>query len=217
MTPIQYNHKKYIPTGRILQGPKAGNLRYYFDALYNSLVCLKPKLCLEIGTHYGDSAKVFQAYFDEFMPEGRLITCDIKTYCDLSSLKNVIPVIVHPHANNMDKHHNVNPDLLLPVTESTLTSNREIILAATETNDKSPFDFAFVDGDHQVVSAVRDIEIACSLLKTDCPFLLDDVDEEYHELSYFYHNNIKKSGEYDIYDFSDWPVTTGVALLKEKN
>lgn len=218
MIRIPYLHTKYLPEGKILVGPKAGKKRYYLDSLYNSLVELKPKICLEIGTHYGGSSAVFQEYFNEFMQDGRLITCDIRSYTDLSNLPNVTPVIVHPHADNMSSHHIVNQESLLPVPESPIDNIRLVLTALCGSLPKNGkvFDFAFIDGDHQVISATKDIAIAEYMLKPGCPFLLDDVDEEYHELSKYYHETMKSSDRWDIYDFEDWLVTTGTALLYPK-
>ena len=70
---------------------------HYLEGLYSTLVHLKPKYCLEIGTHKGDnSTAIFQKYFDDHCPEGLLITLDIKA-CDNLNYQNVKQVLVYPH------------------------------------------------------------------------------------------------------------------------
>lgn len=211
---IDYTHKKYSTVGNILRGPKAGTPRYYLDALYNSLVELKPKLCLEIGTHFGDSAKVFQAYFDEYMPDGMLITCDIKEYTDLSSMKNVKFIKVHPHKNNMTTHHMVTNEELLKVTEFSCDDNIDLVMD-TFSIDPNSFDFVFIDGDHQIDSFCQDLLIAQTLKKPDSWILVDDTVEEYHELAGYF-QKFRKSDYWEVYDFDDWEVLAGASLLREK-
>ena len=53
--------------------------RRFRDALFGSLVHLKPKYCLEIGTHIGQSTEVFQKYFDEHQPDGVVVTVEKHT------------------------------------------------------------------------------------------------------------------------------------------
>lgn len=210
---IPYTHKKYGSNGAILCGPKSGINRYYLDSLYNTLVELKPKLCLEIGTHFGGSSRVFQDYFDECMPDGLLITCDIKEYTDLSHMKNVRFVKVHAHMDNMSAYHMVRDEELLPKTEYSLNDNLVII---GNSINWEPFDFVYIDGDHQAVSFDNDLNIARGCKKRDAWILVDDTSEEYHELAKHF-QQYRDNPKWEVYDFEDWEVLAGTSLLREKS
>ena len=208
---IPYTHKKYGPNGAILRGPKQGINRYYLDSLYNSLLELRPKLCLEIGTHFGGSSIVFQDYFDEYMPDGLLITCDIKKYTDLSHMKNVRFVQVHAHINNMKTHHMVRDDELLPKTEYSMHDNAVLIYNVA---DGKKLDFVYIDGDHQAISFDNDLDIARCCKKQNAWILVDDTSEEYHELAKHF-QKFRNNPKWEVYDFNDWEVLTGTSLLRE--
>ena len=207
-------------------GPKRGP-RFYLDALYSSLVHFQPKVCLEIGTHTGNSTRVFQKYFDDYQPEGILITCDIKQYVDMSGYKNAKFVKVHPHMDNMAGiHYLTNEELLVKNEENWIynskISNIRLILKELtgdpDTKNARQFDFAFVDGDHQKESALADIAIAEYMLKRGCPYLFDDTDEFEHDCARLFHEEIKlDTDRYATYEFDDWDVVAGCAVILKKN
>lgn len=210
--------------GFINKGPKCGSQRFYRDALYSVLEHLRPKLCLEIGTYFGESSAVFQEYFDKLCPEGKLVTCDVNKYTELN-MPNVEQVLVYPHTSKdeMDKWHQLSPDRMLPDSYSrerkdkldTVIFNTEILKPYGE------FDFCFLDGDHTRFSATCDFEIAEKVLKDPKWILFDDTDEFEHECAEWFHdmkdvNRISKNPLYNIYEFEDWDVAVGAALMWNK-
>ena len=207
--------------GLINKGPKGGSQRFYRDALYSVLEHLKPKLCLEIGTYYGGSSAVFQEYFDKLCPEGKLVTCDVNKYTELN-MPNVEQVLVYPHMpkEDMDKWHQLDTNKMLPDAYSrerkhrldSVTFNTDIL------KSYGKFDFCFLDGDHTSNSAFCDFEIAVISLKNPKWILFDDVDEFDHECAEWFSNmkninNISKNPLYNIYEFEDWDVQVGAALI----
>lgn len=86
-------------------------VRLYRRAIYNILVQLHPRICLEIGTHIYQTSKVFSRYFEEHKEENRekqyqLITTDIAE-CGRSKEPppRVWPVMVYPHIPNSQDYH----------------------------------------------------------------------------------------------------------------
>jgi predicted O-methyltransferase YrrM len=194
------------PTRRV--GPRRDEC-HYLSALYSTLVHLKPKTCLEIGTNTGNTARVFQRYFDEHMPDGLLVTCDIKSYADLSNLRNVRQIIVSHHSQSVSKLHPVkDADLKFDPSQSVKT-NIEIVKRESEF-----YDFAFIDGDHTRDSFLKDLEICESVLVSPKNILIDDTKEPVHECKVVYENEIKKSEKYTCYDFEDWDVFVGCSLIR---
>lgn len=189
-----------------------GNLipRYYLDALYSTLVHLKPKFCFEIGTNLGNSARIFQEYFDKHMPDGLLVTCDIQHYVDLSDLKNVKQVLVYPHIVDLSQHY---------VKEENLYQDYKDVIAKDSSVDKNielvkidgGYDFVFLDGDHSAASVYKDLEISNTILKEDGRILFDDTEEEHHDSCQIFRNELKNV--YQYYEFKDWDVAVGSALL----
>lgn len=184
------------------------NSRHIYDAIYACLLQVRPKFCLEIGTFHGQSAAVFQYYFDRYCPDGLLVTCDIKKYVELH-LKNVRQVIVHPYVNNSCQWHYVQQEELLGV--GTPRDNIEII---KQYHDE--FDFCFLDGDHQEVSALADLEVCRELAAPPKYILFDDIDEDVHDSKRVYNNIIKNDPNLNIDDFQNWNFWVGAALLWEK-
>jgi cephalosporin hydroxylase len=184
--------------------------RRYLDGLFSSLKYLKPKYCLEIGTNYGKSARVFQKYFDEYCPDGLLITCDIDSYGDLN-LPNVKFVKVYPHVTNSTDLHYVKD--INEYTDDSVDLNVEKIEEAMNENlFESAFDFVFIDGDHQVESVKRDLEIAKKLSNAPHYVLLDDTDDDRHPVGDYY-RSIKE--DYSTYEFEDWHGV-GAVLMWDK-
>ncbi len=201
--------------------------KYYRDALYATLVALKPKYCLEIGTHKGDSAAVFQEYFNNYMPDGLLITCDIADWDNTieKRMPNVKFCQVYPHWYDkyiweMSKQDKLLPDWRDQIHDSVNANvdciydkyNEQNIMGIDLGSNTHLFDFTFIDGDHRSISLAKDLAIANYFSDK---ILLDDVDEGefYQESAGFYHGVIKKTGAYETYDFEDWGVCTNCALL----
>jgi len=224
---IARERRSRYPDGTIVHGPLSGKERYYRDALFSTLVHLKPKVCLEIGTHTGQSTHVFQEYFSRFMPDGVVVTCDIKNYVDLSSspynLPNVKQVKVYPHFWDICQHHNVNSNEMLPFTqedlETSVDKNTRILLGAIHqdlleyTEPQEVFDFCFLDGDHHQLSLEKDLAIVQRLLRKPQYILLDDTEEWAHDSARYFHEKIKIDPGLDSYQFQDWPVAVGAALI----
>lgn len=187
--------------------------RNIYNALYDTLVYLKPKYCLEIGTFHGKSAAVFQKYFNDYQPYGKLVTIDIKKYIDLSHMPNIIQLIVHPHVKNSTQWHYVTNDELLPYVEQSYLKNIHIIQQAFT---DIMFDFCFLDGDHQLPSIQNDFLIARLLLKYPQYILFDDIDIVAHESMQYYLTNIKTNPNLYVYDYSDRKEWTGAALIWNK-
>jgi len=197
------------PSRRV--GPKKDEC-YYLKALYSTLVHFRPKVCLEIGTHTGKSSRVFQKYFDDYMPDGLLITCDIKKYVDLSSLKNVRQIIVSHHIPDIDRLHNVDSASLVFNDKESTKTNIDLIKKESQL-----YDFAFIDGDHTRISFLKDLEICESVLSHPMNILIDDTKEPVHECKSVYENEIRKSSLYECYDFEDWDVFVGCSLIKRRS
>lgn len=190
---------------------------FYKKALFNALVWIRPRVCLEIGTHTGGTSAVFQNYFDKYDPIGTLLTCDIKKYVDLSSLRNVEQLIVAHHTTNVRSFHRVDDsEMLSPASdpvEDSVSFNIDLIRKALKHRGADYVDFVFVDGDHQSESFFRDMRIAEAVLGPAKFILIDDTKEELHECSSCYEDVIKKDPSYITYDFEDWEQFVGCALV----
>lgn len=195
------------------QFPASGEpARHFRDALFASLVYLKPKYCLEIGTHVGQSTAVFQEYFNWYQPNGFVVTVDIKKYVDIDN-KNIRQRIVHPHVSNSTEWHYVNDNELLDHNVDSVKANTKIIKEATGGKD---FDFCFLDGDHQRESVIRDFAISRNVLGGDQYILLDDTEENGHDSKTIY-GEMLAEGIYNTYDFSkEWGCYCGCALVWNK-
>ena len=214
------------PHGTINEGPRyAGCGTFYRDALFSTLTELKPKFCLEIGTNTGHTAKVFQRYFEEYgSDEHVLITADIKIYVEMN-YPNVKQIQVYPHVNNIKDLHIVEDSDLIGGRVNQLESvdkNIDIIRNVMEEKGIPEIDFAFVDGDHQRESMLKDIEIAKSLVKSSGYILLDDIHDYVHESAKTFHDEIKLDSQYNCYEFEDWQDllkgtgTAGSALIWQR-
>ena len=177
--------------------------RQFRQALLATLIHLKPKCCLEIGTHLGQSTEVFQKYFDEYQQDGIVVTVDIHKYKDLSHLKNVKQLIVHPHVDNSSDWHYVNNEELLDHNVDSVAKNTEIIRGAIRNLSENHFDFCFLDGDHQRDSVMKDFAISRNVLSEPQYILFDDTEDDGggHD-SVDVYNEIVAEDKYNIYDCS---------------
>jgi len=217
-TELRYDHGGYDITTA-----KGRKNKYYKQALWSTLEHLKPQYCLEIGTYQFGTAEVFQDYFDTYMPEGKLVTCDIRLWCPKpAKLKNVEFVHVFPHW--YDKYiHEWGKDGYLregwhgKVLDS-IYENYKLIRDGFD--EFYGVDFTFIDGDHRAICMAKDFEIAKELASDYDRYhiMLEDVDTEelYQESVPYYHNIIKPSlldlGA-EVYEFEDWGFCTNCALI----
>ena len=185
--------------------------REYRNALYQTLVYFKPEYCLEIGTNYGATARVFQTYFDEYMPKGCCITLDIKMYHQLN-LKNVNQVIVHPWIDNIWDYHSGNNSEL----RQDVMKNKDIVELAMQSLGINRFDLFFIDGDHTEPSVRADWEM-CTNLSSKPPaiIVLDDTDEPKHFSTQFA-REIENKQEWNIISYDNWPCRVGMKTFVEK-
>ena len=198
---------KFPPSGK----PK----RHFRDALYASLLHVKPKLCLEIGTHIGQSTAVFQKYFTDYEPDGLVVTIDIKKYVSIET-KNVKQLIVHPHVSNSSDWHYVNNEELLDCNVDSVAKNTKLIKESIRNFAASQFDFCFLDGDHQKESVTKDFLISKNVLGGSQYILLDDTEEEGHDSKVAYEKMVSEDS-HSIYDFSkEWGQYSGCALIWNK-
>jgi hypothetical protein len=216
-----HTRKSFIPIRELLlgpdriinKGPFAGKPCYYKTGLLNTLIALRPQICLEIGTYYGGTKKNFEYYFRKYEPKGVLITADIRKYINLTS-KRVRQVLVYPHVCNICKYHDITPDQLLPDFEmhfdDSVEANCEILRKELKAVGAECFDFCFVDGDHQEVSFLRDLQIARLLSRPPHYTLIDDTKDEIHECAIVYK---RLMNEVNHYDFDDWPIFVGMSLI----
>jgi len=196
------------------KGQFAGAKCYYRTALLNVLIKLKPKICLEIGTHTGLTAQVFTAYFEKYKADGKLITADIKKYVDIKSDFSK-QVLVYPHTLNVAEYHDVSSQDMLAgwaaQSQDSVKANCRILKEELVNIGADHFDFCFIDGDHQEASLRKDLEIAKALSRYPHYALLDDTKEGFHECSAVYAKSI--INEVSHYDFDDWPIFIGSSLI----
>lgn len=193
----------FIPIKKRLPGPDRiirkgqyeGQKCYYKTALLNTLIELKPLICLEIGTHYGGTTKIFQYYFEKYQPKGILITTDIKYYIEYPESKNIRQVIVKPHSEDSES----------------ITPYVDILKNELSNINQKQFDFTYIDGDHKEASFLKDINLHKLMSKHPNYALLDDTKDEAHESCFAYKNKI--INEFEHYEFDDWPVFTGTSLI----
>jgi hypothetical protein len=202
------------PDGTIIEGVHKGREHYYKTALLNTLIALKPRVCLEIGTLHGGTVRVFEKYFDEYRPDGVLVTADIKIYNDLRSPR-VRQVRLYPHVAYFNDLHNVEEADLLPdgatKWEQSVELNVAILREELDNIGAEAFDFAFIDGDHRKASAEKDIIIAKALTAPPHYILMEDIREGLHEVSRYYEEVVSK--EWEHWDFEDWGMLSGTALI----
>lgn len=195
---------------------------HYLDALYATLVQLRPRYCLEIGTHDGcNSTLVFHEYFKNLMHDGHLITLDVVPCKNLPS-KYVTQCIVNPHHVNVvhtcggDGRWFKESDLKSTFKNdirSSVTTNAAIVRDHMKVLQIDSLDFAFIDGDHERSSFLNDITICESLLTMPKFMMLDDTKEEFHQCCNVYHDEILTSRTYGHYDYDDWSRFVGCSLI----
>lgn len=195
---------------------------HYLDALWSSLVYYRPKYCLEIGTHDGvNSTRVFSEYLREYQPDGFLVTLDI-IKCKNRLSDQVKQVIVFPHHSRIEKTCGGNgrwfteKNLLPGFSENFETStliNIEKIKNQMKELGIEKFDLAFIDGDHERESFLKDVEICEQLLKDPKVMIIDDTKEEIHPCCHVYFDEIKKMEKYESYDFDDWSRFVGMSIV----
>jgi len=206
------------PNSTIRAGIYAGRKCWYKTALLNTLIALKPKICLEIGTYLGGTAEVFAHYFENYRPDGILVTADIKKYADLSSSKRIKQVLVHSHITDIGVRHDVSEKDMLPsagaIEGGPATANAKILSAELKAIGEDGFDFAYIDGDHSEISFLGDLEIVKQVCRPPRYILLDDTKEALHESYRVYRDRV--CHEYNHYEFEDWPIFVGVSLIWTK-
>jgi len=195
---------------------------HYLDALYATLVQLKPNYCLEIGTHDGKgSTRVFEKYLKEVNPDAHLITLDVMPCSNLPKHPNIEQVIVAPHhariAETCGNRGNwfVQDDLAhFDKLENSINENLKLVSEKMKEMGIEKFDIAFIDGDHEEESFLNDIELCKQLTAAPHYLLLDDTKEELHPCCHIYHAQIKDSESYECYNFEDWNHFVGMSLVK---
>lgn len=215
--------KSYIPIFDILpgqaqginEGPHAGKWSEHRIALLNTLIKLKPKVCLEIGTYHGATAEIFDYYFQKYQPQGVLFTADIRRYKDLTT-RRIRQVIVYPHVRNIADIHLVTPEQMLPGYaghfEDSAEANTAILKRELHKARAEAFDFCYIDGDHQELSFMRDLTIARNLARPEAYMLIDDICDEVHECARAYREKVVPQTTFH-YEFQDWPIFAGVGLV----
>ena len=197
---------------------------HYLDGLYSSLVHFKPKYCLEIGTHKGDnSTAIFQKYFDDYMPDGILITLDIVP-CENLNYKNVKQILVTPHHERIYETCGGNGTWFSEDTRfnkaqdgrTAIDINCEKIKNEINAIGFDSFDFSFLDGDHERESFLGDMETSLRLVSDPGYIMIDDTKEEYHPCCHIFQEEIRTSGKYEIYDFDDWEDFVGCSIIWKK-
>ncbi len=212
--PIIHRTEGEKPDGTISEGPKAGTFRFYRNALTNTLIHLKPKHCLEIGTYYGQSSMIFHRYFERYESTGRLVTCDIKRYNPQLDHTYITQVQVYPHTINVEFLHKVREsDLLANALEREYLDRSVENNAALLRQSDSLYDFCFLDGDHQKESFLKDMEIALLLTAPPHYILVDDTEDYSHDTATVFHE-MKKN--FNCYEFEDYPQLVGMGLLWSK-
>jgi len=117
--------------------------------LYSLIQALRPKRCVEIGTHKGGSALIITAALDE-VGSGSLVCID------------PTPLVAEEHWTRV-AHRAV-----------LLTGESPGALAEAARVAGGSFDFAFVDGDHSYHGVLRDMEGVLSVLADEAFILCHD-------------------------------------------
>lgn len=182
------------PDRRIRGGRFQGAGCYYQTALINTLISLRPGICLEIGTHHGGTTKIFESYFERYRPDGILITIDVRKFVDVES-NRVRQLLVAPHDGSDD----------------TEIRNLSVLRSELERAQAHHFDFAFIDGDHSESSFLADLRLYKQLSASPHYALLDDTKDAVHECCDAFRKRVVPRSS--CYDFEDWPIFVGASLV----
>jgi len=192
--------------------------RYYRRAIWNTLLELRPKYSLEIGSYLFQSSSVWSKFYEEQLPGGHLITCDIAKWSNSPPPPNVTQVMVYPHIDNIaDNHGGINLYLNNPLAwvGYTLYKNRQLIDISMQQQSIEYFDLVFVDGDHSKTSFRTDLRIAQGLTWFDGYILIDDINDMNNPEQVAYYQELKTKGN-EFYEFDDWEINPGMALIQNK-
>lgn len=184
--------------------------RGYRKALLNTLIHLKPKYCLELGTYLYQSSKVFAYYFEKYEPEGKLITADISEWTrDSVPPKSVFPIMVYPHTLDVEQYHGsikiFHPNWQKKVG-NTIKINGDLIHGKMEEMGIPSFDFVFLDSCHCYDGFYSDLYITVALTGKESYILIDDIHDQNNVQSEIYRNNIAPKNNF--YEFA------GMGLIK---
>jgi hypothetical protein len=210
----------YVDLPADLQWLKQYTNRNYYEALWSTLVQIRPVNCLEIGTFRYYSAKVFSRYFDEYAPDGKLITVDIATWNrDTVPPKRVYPVMVYPHRKDIDQFHGgikLHYKNYLKVLQSKKPTHVLNLLAIHEKMVELNiplFDFFFIDGGHDEVSVRADFIMAKILTAPTGYILIDDITDNRHDV---YKVVQRLLCDKYIYYYNDWHPNPNMGLIEER-
>ncbi len=213
-------------------------VRLYRRAIYNILLALKPKYCLEIGTHLYQTSKVFSRYLQEHQPEGKLITTDIGEFNrDKEPPPRVYPLMVYPYTRDVQEIHGglkvfredwkslFDEELADPLIENESIIEEEmerveIPKICTDIYDSKQklhtiiharyFEFVFVDGDHREFAIKQDLDLAKRFTTDGGYILIDDIEDRGHE-QYNYYQNYLKPKNPSFYEIA------GMGLIQNKD
>lgn len=209
--PVRY----WEPSPNRLSYTEDGKCRadWYRMGLMNCLLEFKPKVCVEIGTRTGHTAKVFYEYFKKHCRDGTLITCDIGQFCSLQS-PGVKQVKVYPHSMEaVDVDRTLPQDTLLPdwreKVGQSVNENTNMILKAMA---GQLADFIYIDGDHTRNGVAKDWEIAKYVCRQEFVAVFNDVQSCRNDCTKWYQEEIV--GKYDSTRFEEWPVYCGMGCCK---
>ena len=121
--------------------------------------------------------------------------------------------MVFPHIKNIEQFHGGITDIYYSDCGKdldTVTLNRDIIRAEMDKLEIENFSFVLIDGDHNRKSFLSDIDITLPLMDKNGYILIDDVDDDNHELKNYFHTELKHKN--DFYLFEDWNIPVGMAL-----
>jgi predicted O-methyltransferase YrrM len=181
---------------------------WYKMGLLNALIHFHPRKCLEIGTRFGGTARVFNQYFAEHEPTGTLVTCDIAKFRNLN-MARVTQVLVPPHSVEAAREDRFfAPQQMLEDWEDAAPLS---VAHTSETlRPYAPFDFVYIDGDHSYDGVSKDWQIVARVTLGPTPVVLDDVVGQHEGVVRFY-EEICQTHEH--YEFADWPVFVGLGAV----
>ena len=191
--------------------------RNYRRAILNMLIQLKPKYCLEIGTHLYQTSKVFGYYFEKYEPEGKLITVDIADWkVENPFPKYITEIIVYPYDLDIEKRHG-NLEVYYQDWKETVSAWKNKLSEINWLKIYVPmkklkilpnrFDFAFIDGDHSEYAIKEDLRMAKDMVNDNGYILIDDIEDSGHEQMNYYQNYLKPKNP-SFYEMA------GMALIK---